>query len=93
MPARTAARSCKVGSERGVGGEFVIGLHGVGRFDLRELAGGAQARQDAITGRRFGGDFGESGFGLGVLALLRSSSAPTSNAAPAAAAFLASHHS
>ena len=57
-------------AERTIGGEIVIGLDRVSRFDLREFGGGAKARQHAIAGRRFGGDFGESGFGFGVLALL-----------------------
>ena len=93
MPARTAARSCKVAPSEPSAASCVIGLDGVGRLGLREFGGGAEPRQHAIAGRRLGGDLGESGFGLGVLALPRSASAAASNCAPAAAAFLASHHS
>ena len=80
-------------SERRIGGEFVIGLDGVGRLDLRQLGRGAHARQHAIAGRRIRGDFAEGGFRLGVFGLLRSSVSAASNAAPAAAAFLASQYS
>ena len=55
-------------AQRDVGGEFVIGLDGLFRLGLRELGGGAQARENAIAGRRLGSDFGESGFRLGVFA-------------------------
>ena len=93
MPARTAARSCKVAPSEASAARCVIGLDRVGRLDLREFGGGAQARQHAIAGRRLGRDLGEGGLRLGVLALPRSRSARPRSAAPASAAFLASQYS
>ena len=50
--------------------QVVIQLHGRRSIALRGLAGCAQTRQGAIAARCFGGEFGESGFGLGGLVLL-----------------------
>jgi hypothetical protein len=56
-------------SEGGVGREFIICLHRVGRLDLSERACRSHPRQHAITFRGIHCHLGESSFRLGIFAL------------------------